>query len=238
MITNTEERTWLIVGASRNGIGAAIAKEAAKKGDRVIITGAEPSPLVMPDGVEKYHQLDLCDTKAISGLAEQFRKLDILVNCAAISRRDEEEKIDIFRHVVEVNLIGNFDIIKAFDSALISAKGTVINIASMYSFFGSPRVPAYGASKAAIYQLTKSMALKYAPEGVRVNAIAPGFIITEQTQKGRNDIEHYQAVIERTPFSRWGEPDDIVGPAMFLASEQAAFVTGQTIVVDGGYSIS
>jgi NAD(P)-dependent dehydrogenase (short-subunit alcohol dehydrogenase family) len=107
----------------------------------------------------------------------------------------------------------------------------------MYSFFGSPRVPAYGASKAAIHQLTKSMALKYAPSGIRVNAIAPGFVVTEQTQKGREDNEHYQAVINRTPFSRWGNPDDIAGPAIFLASDEAGFITGQTIVVDGGYSI-
>ena len=81
------------------------------------------------------------------------------------------------------------------------------------------------------------MALKYAPSGIRVNAIAPGFVVTEQTQKGREDNEHYQAVINRTPFSRWGNPNDIAGPAIFLASDEAGFITGQTIVVDGGYSI-
>jgi NAD(P)-dependent dehydrogenase (short-subunit alcohol dehydrogenase family) len=127
--------------------------------------------------------------------------------------------------------------VRQFESALIAAKGAVINIASMYSFFGSPKVPAYGASKAAIHQLTKSLALKYAPHGVRVNAIAPGFVVTEQTKRGRADTVHYDAVISRTPFGRWGQPDDIAGPAMFLASEQAEFVTGQTLVVDGGYSI-
>ena len=98
-------------------------------------------------------------------------------------------------------------------------------------------MPAYGASKAAIHQLTKSLALKYAPHGVRVNAIAPGFVVTEQTKRGRADTVHYDAVISRTPFGRWGQPDDIAGPALFLASEQAEFVTGQTLVVDGGYSI-
>ena len=237
MINKTENRIWLVVGASRDGIGAASAKLAAKLGDRVIITGAEDSPLVMPEGVEKYHQLDICDNQAISELAKQFSQLDVLVNCAAISRRDDEDNVEMFSHVIDVNLIGNFDVINTFEPALIAAKGTVINIASMYSFFGSPRVPAYGASKAAIHQLTKSMALKYAPNGVRVNAIAPGFIVTEQTQKGREDHEHYQAVINRTPSSRWGNPDDIAGPAIFLASDQAAFITGQTIIVDGGYSI-
>ncbi len=237
MMDEMEKRVWLVVGASRDGIGAAIAKEAAKQGDRVVITGAENSPLQMPDGVETYHQLDVCDTDAISELAKNFPRLDTLVNCAAISRRDEEDNVDMFRHVIDVNLIGNFDVIKSFEPALIASKGSIINIASMYSFFGSPRVPAYGASKAAIYQLTKSMALKYASKGVRVNGVAPGFIVTEQTQKGRDDQEHYQAVIKRTPFSRWGNPDDISGPVIFLASEQAAFITGQIIVVDGGYSI-
>ena len=237
MTNKTRKRIWLVVGASRDGIGAAIAKAAAKQGDRVIITGAETFPLSMPDGVETYHQLDVCNAEAISALAKQFSQMDVLVNCAAISRRDDEDDSDIFRHVIDVNLIGNFNVIKTFEPALIAAKGSVINIASMYSFLGSPKVPAYGASKAAIHQLTKSMALKYAPKGVRVNAIAPGFVVTEQTQKGRDDQEHYKAVIDRTPFSRWGNPDDIAGPAMFLASDQAAFITGQTIIVDGGYSI-
>ena len=237
MTNKTRKRIWLVVGASRDGIGAAIAKAAAKQGDGVIITGAETFPLSMPDGVETYHQLDVCNAEAISALAKQFSQMDVLVNCAAISRRDDEDDIDIFRHVIDVNLIGNFNVIKTFEPALIAAKGSVINIASMYSFLGSPKVPAYGASKAAIHQLTKSMALKYAPKGVRVNAIAPGFVVTEQTQKGRDDQEHYKAVIDRTPFSRWGNPDDIAGPAMFLASDQAAFITGQTIIVDGGYSI-
>ena len=237
MKNETEKRIWLVVGASRDGIGAAIARAAAKQGDRVVITGAEDTPLSMPDGVESYHYLDVCDSKAISALAKNFSRLHTLINCAAISRRDEEDDVDMFRHVIDVNLIGNFEVMKSFESALIASKGSIINIASMYSFFGSPRVPAYGASKAAIHQLTKSMALKYAPKGVRVNAIAPGFIITEQSQKGRDDQEHYQAVIKRTPFSRWGNPDDIAGSAIFLASDQAAFITGQTIVVDGGYSI-
>lgn len=237
MMNKTRKRIWLVVGASRDGIGAAIAKAAAKQGDRVIITGAETFPLSMPDGVETYHQLDVCNAEALSALAKQFSQMDVLVNCAAISRRDDEDDIDIFRHVIDVNLIGNFNVMKTFEPALIAAEGSIINIASMYSFLGSPKVPAYGASKAAIHQLTKSMALKYAPKGVRVNAIAPGFVVTEQTQKGRDDQEHYKAVIDRTPFSRWGNPDDIAGPAMFLASDQAAFITGQTIIVDGGYSI-
>ena len=232
-----EQRDWLVIGASRDGIGAAIARAAAAQGDRVVITGAEPEPLSMPEGVSRYHQLDVCDTSAIALLARQFSQLDVLVNCAAISRRDLEDDLEVFRQVIDVNLIGNFDVVRKFEKALMAAQGNVINIASMYSFFGSPKVPAYGASKAGIHQLTKSLALKYAPQGIRVNAIAPGFVVTEQTERGRADAVHYEAVIARTPFARWGKPDDIAGPALFLASQQAGFITGQTLVVDGGYSI-
>ena len=235
--SETDQRVWLVVGASREGIGAAIAEAATTQGDRVVITGVEAEPLSMPAGVAEYHQLDVCDSSAISAFASRFSHLDVPVNCAAISRRDSEDDLDVFRQVIDVNLIGNFDVVRHFESALIAARGVVINIASMYSFFGSPKVPAYGASKAAIHQLTRSLALKYAPHGVRVNAIAPGFVVTEQTSRGRADSMHYNAVISRTPFGRWGQPDDIAGPALFLASEQAQFVTGQTLVVDGGYSI-
>lgn len=231
------KKDWLVVGASRDGIGAAIARAAAGEGGNVAITGVEPEPLSMPEGVGTYHQLDVRDSSAIAALASGYKSLDVLVNCAAISRRDEEDNIDVFRQVIDINLIGNFDVVKKFEAALAAAKGAVINIASMYSHFGSPKVPAYGASKAAIQQLTRSLALQYAPHGIRVNSIAPGFIVTEQTEKGRADAEHYAAVVSRTPFARWGMPDDIAGPALFLAGDTAGFVTGQTLVVDGGYSI-
>jgi len=112
----------------------------------------------------------------------------------------------------------------------------MITIASMYSTFGSPRVPAYGASKAGVAQLTKSLALAWARDGVRVNAIAPGFIVTEQTVRARADATHYQRVLDRTPAGRWGLPEDLVGPALFLASPAAAFVTGAVLPVDGGYT--
>ena len=230
-------KNWLVVGASRNGIGTAIATAAAQQGNRVIITGAEQEPLSMPAGVGEYHQLDISDSLAIKSLATRFEALDVLVNCAAISRRDNEEEIEVFRKVIEINLIGNYEVIKIFEKALIATGGSIINIASMYSFLGSPKVPAYGASKAGIHQLTRSLALKLAPYNVRVNAIAPGFVVTEQTQRGRADAEHNSSVIARTPFGRWCLPEDIAGPAMFLASDQAAFITGQTIIVDGGYSI-
>ena len=105
----------------------------------------------------------------------------------------------------------------------------------MYGHLGSPKVLGYGAGKAGVHQLTKSLAIAWAESGIRVNAIAPGFIATPGTEVGRSDPAHYKAVVDRTPVGRWGESNDIAGPALFLASPAANFVTGVTLNVDGGY---
>jgi NAD(P)-dependent dehydrogenase (short-subunit alcohol dehydrogenase family) len=112
----------------------------------------------------------------------------------------------------------------------------VINIASMLSFFGGPLVPGYTASKSGVAGLTRSLAVAWAADGIRVNAIAPGWIATPMTAALREDEARNRALMERTPMRRWGTPEDLVGPAMFLASEAAAFVTGVTLPVDGGYA--
>ena len=121
-------------------------------------------------------------------------------------------------------------------AALASAKGTIVNIASMHAMFGAPLSPGYAASKAGVVQLTKSLAVAWALEGVRVNAIAPGWIETPMTAPARSDAARNRAILDRTPMGRWGTPDDIVGPALFLASDGARFITGAVLVVDGGYS--
>ena len=108
----------------------------------------------------------------------------------------------------------------------------------MYASFGSPRNPAYGASKAAVVQLTKSLAIAWAGDGIRVNAVAPGFIVTEQSARSRTDPDHVKGVAERTPMKRWGQPEDIAGTILFLASPASRFMTGACLLVDGGYSIA
>jgi NAD(P)-dependent dehydrogenase (short-subunit alcohol dehydrogenase family) len=108
----------------------------------------------------------------------------------------------------------------------------------MYAMFGSPKNPAYGASKAAVVQLTKSLAIAWAADAIRVNAVAPGFIVTQQSAKSRTDPAHVAAVSARTPAGRWGQPEDIAGPVLFLASPAAAFMTGTCLAIDGGYSIA
>ncbi len=229
--------TVVVIGASRGGIGAAIARGFGDAGAAVHITGAEPAP--MPEDAERfaYTQLDVTDTDAVRAFASGFERADVLVNCAAITRRGEEMAPDFFSRVLDVNLTGSFRCAEALHPALAAASGSVINVASMYARFGSPRNPAYGSSKAGVEQLTKSLAIAWAPDGIRVNAIAPGFIVTEQSARARQDPAFVAAIEARTPAARWGEPGDIAGAALFLASPAAAFMTGTCLPVDGGYSV-
>ncbi len=228
----------LVVGASRAGIGAAIARGFATAGANVAITGAEPEPAEEDRDRFAYTQLDVTDLAAVQALAVAMPRLDILVNCAAITARGEEMDPAFFEHVVNVNLHGTFRMARAFHAQLKAQGGVLINIASMYATFGSPRNPAYGASKAAVAQLTKSLAIAWAGDGIRVNAVAPGFIVTQQSAKSRTDPAHVAAVNSRTPMGRWGLPADIAGSVLFLASPAAKFITGACLAIDGGYSIA
>lgn len=231
------QKNVLVVGASKAGIGAAIARAFKQAGAEVSITGVEDAPAPEDRGIFTYHQLDVTDAPAVAALAAQTHKLDILINGAAITSRGEEMEPAFFEKVVNINLHGTFRMAEAFHGHLAQNGGSLINIASMYAQFASPMNPAYGASKAAVAQLTKSLAAAWAPDGIRVNAIAPGFIVTAQSEKSRKNPTHVANVKARTPLGRWGEPDDIAGAALFLASDAARFITGACIPVDGGYSV-
>lgn len=227
----------VVIGASRGGIGALIARAFRDAGADTVITGAEPDCLPEDAALFPYVQLDVTDDAAIESFAETRSRVDVLVNCAAITRRGEEMDPDFFNKVLDINLTGSMRCAAALHPALSRVKGRVINIASMYARFGSPRNPAYGASKAGVEQLTKSLAIAWAGDGIRVNAIAPGFIVTEQSARARQDPAFTKAIEDRTPLARWGEPGDIAGTALFLASDAAAFITGACIPIDGGYSV-
>lgn len=228
----------LVVGASRAGIGSAIAASFKAGGADVTITGIEDEPAEADRNRYDYVRFDVTDSAAIADLAASIDDLDVLVNCAAITSRGEEMDPAFFARVVDINLQGTFRVSTAFLEHLKRSKGSIINIASMYASFGSPMNPAYGASKAGVRQLTKSLAIAWAEYGIRVNCISPGFIITEQSAKSRTRQDHVDAVNLRTPMGRWGMPEDLAGPALFLASPAASFMTGTCLSVDGGYSVA
>jgi NAD(P)-dependent dehydrogenase (short-subunit alcohol dehydrogenase family) len=226
----------VIVTGGRGGIGRAIGEAFRALGATVTLVDLAPAP-AGDDGF-KHIVLDVCDTAAVQRLADTTAKLDVLVQCAGAIGRVKEYEIETFQHIIDVHLFGSFRFATLFRSKLAVTQGCIVNIGSMYSTFGSPHAPAYGAAKAALVQLTKSLALAWAKEGIRVNAVAPGWIKTELTRPGRENPEFFRKVSERLPDGRWGEPEEIGGAVVFLASPAAKLITGVTIPVDGGYSAS
>lgn len=220
----------VLVTGGTSGIGLAIARHFSSLGAEVVAAGAPPLP--EPNSIA----LDVTDAAAISQFAESLPALDILVNAAGIIRRDDELTPEVFEHVVNVNLYGTMRTSYALRPLLAKSKGCIVNIASMLSFFGGPRVPAYSASKGGIAQLTRSLAVAWAQEGIRVNAVAPGWIATPLTQALQDDPLRSAPILARTPMARWGRPEEISPAVIFLCSEAASFITGAILPVDGGYS--
>src|SRR5688572_2645890 len=223
----TPDATVLITGAA-GGIGSALVAGFRQAGYQTI--GVDRTAA---DGVTT---LDITDSTAVTAFAATVDALAVLVNAAGVLRLREEYDPAEFARVVDINLTGTMRMAVACRAALAKARGTIINIASMHAIFGAPLSPAYAASKAGVVQLTKSLAVAWAEDGIRVNAIAPGWIETPMTVPARSDAARNRAILDRTPLGRWGTPDDIVGPAVFLASDAARFITGAVLVVDGGYS--
>jgi NAD(P)-dependent dehydrogenase (short-subunit alcohol dehydrogenase family) len=232
-------RDVLVVGGT-SGIGWAIAQRFGAERDRVIATGAsehEVQSARQAEGVS-FQLLDVRDQHAVEALVGRFASLDVLVNCAGVIRRGTEHDPAVFADVIDINLNGTLRTCAAARSRLAARRGCIVNTASMLSFFGGGLVPAYSASKGGIAQLTKSLAIAYADDGIRVNAIAPGWIATPLTQALQDDAARSAPILSRTPMKRWGQPADVAGPVLFLASADAAFITGAILPVDGGYLIT
>jgi NAD(P)-dependent dehydrogenase (short-subunit alcohol dehydrogenase family) len=231
-------KSALITGGT-SGIGAAIANQLLAAGCHVLAAGLpaeKPTPEL--DHRVEVAGLNVSDTESVRRLAAGLERLDILVNSAGIIRRSAEFDLATFESVIQVNLTGTMRLCMACRPLLAERGGSIVNVASMFSFFGSGLSPAYTASKGGIAQLTKSLAIAWAPDAIRVNAIAPGWIATPLTQVLQDDPARSAAILARTPLNRWGQPEDVAGAAVFLCSPAASFITGIVLPVDGGYLVS
>jgi NAD(P)-dependent dehydrogenase (short-subunit alcohol dehydrogenase family) len=235
-----------VVGGT-SGIGAAIAEAFATLGAVVTVTGATRSEAESARSVPSFRcrdavPLDVRDDAAIRALVDDLPRLDMLINCAGIIRRGDEHDPDVFADVLDVNLVGTMRCC-AIARPKLQARpgrraGAIVNTASMLSFQGGGAAPGYSASKGGVAQLTKSLAIAYAAEGIRVNAVAPGWVKTALTGPLQSDPQRSAAILARTPLGRWAAPGDIAGAVVFLCSPAARFVTGAILPVDGGYLVT
>jgi NAD(P)-dependent dehydrogenase (short-subunit alcohol dehydrogenase family) len=235
----------LITGGT-SGIGLGIARAFAGAAAEVTVTGTRPAAddYEVELGGFEYRQCRMTNGDEIESLAASLDALDVLVNNAGQSLpggRSEHDP-DVFEEAVSINLFGTFRLAHACHGLLASSAAvggaSVVNMASMSSFFGMEIVPGYGAAKAAVVQMTKTLAVTWARDGIRVNAVAPGVIETAMTAPMMPFDEMTRPLLARTPLGRFGTPDDVAPAVLFLAGPGARYITGQTLAIDGGFSIS
>jgi NAD(P)-dependent dehydrogenase (short-subunit alcohol dehydrogenase family) len=235
-------RTALVCGGT-SGIGAGVADALASCGADVTVTGATEAEADAARALPGFRcldarRLDVRDAAAITTLAGELLRLDILVNCAGVIRRGAEHDPAVFAEVLDINLTGTMRLCATMRPLLAKSSGCIVNTASVLAYFGGGLVPGYSASKGGVAQLTKSLAIAYAADRIRVNAIAPGWVATPLTQALQDDPGRSAAILARTPLGRWGKPADIAGAVVFLCSPAASFITGAIMPVDGGYLVA
>ncbi len=237
------------VTGGNGGIGLGMARGLASAGARILVVGrnaAKNRAAVeeLGDGAAAF-EADLTVPEACQAMVDdalaRWGRLDVLVNNAGTNVRKEPQDLSLeeWHSVLDINLTAAFLCSRAaFEPMRRAGAGKIVNIGSMMSIFGAAFTPAYASSKGGIVQLTKATATAWAPHGIQVNAVLPGWIDTELTRRGRREVEGlHERVLARTPAGRWGEPDDLAGIAVFLAAPASDFVTGAAIPVDGGFAV-
>lgn len=226
-----------VVTGGTSGIGAGVAQYFAELGARVYAVGLGADKAVFPEGLDiETREVDVTNDDHLKSLFAEVKRLDVLVPAAGISMGSKEMEWVAYNKVLSIQLQGVYRTINLAADLLKASKGSVINIASMYAYFGGGAAVAYSSAKGGIVQLTKSLAEAWGKDGVRVNAVAPGWIKTplldavEQIRPGGNE-----RILSRTPAGRFGETSEIGSVIAFLASDAASFVNGVTLPVDGGY---
>lgn len=236
-----------LVTGGNGGIGLGMASGLASLGATVMIAGRDGEKnkraVALLGGKADAIAMDLADEAGaravVDKTVQKFGRLDILINNAGINIRKppQDFTLEEWQRVLDINLTSLFVCCQAAYPHMKARGGKIINIGSMTSTFGASFAAPYGASKGAVVQLTKSLAVAWAPDNIQVNAVLPGWIDTELTETAREQVSGlHEKVVARTPAGRWGTPDDMAGIAMFLASPASDFVTGTAIPVDGGYS--
>ncbi len=232
-----------LISGGTSGIGLCLSKAFARLGADVTATGASRGRLeaARSDGEAKavhFEQLDVRDRKDVDAFVGAFDRLDFLINGAGVAKPEAEYDEDGFLDVMDVNLNGVMRLSMAARPPLARSKGAIVNFASMLSFLVDDGVPAYCASKTGVVGLTRVLAHRFGPEGVRVNAIAPGYHKTDMTKALWSDPVPAAKIAAKSAFKRWGTVEDLVGAAVFLCSPAAQFITATTLPVDGGYVVS